>query len=111
MLGMLVTPQVVQKLMQHNTVQEGDDEGEEDKETSKIDEQESFFHEPSNFRIASQFVQSESAQPQRRVTISDDLPSVRANVDYPEGYDESKLNLISTFCLKTVEMNFFPLLE
>ena len=97
MLDVLVRPQVVQKLIEHSTITEGDgggdDEGGTNQKTLGIGEQESFFHEPSNFKIATQVVKSDSTQPQRRVTISENLPALSTEVEYPEGYDQSKFKL------------------
>jgi len=94
MLDVLVRPQVVQKLIEQNTIAEGDgggdDEGGTDQKTPGIGEQESFFHEPSNFKIATQFVQSDSTQPRRRVTMAEDLPTLQTDVEYPEGYDQNR---------------------
>ena len=101
MLGVLVRPQDVQNLIEHSTITEGgrggDDKGGTDQKTPGIIEQESFFHEPSNFKIGTQFVKPDSTQPQRRVTMAEDLPSLHTDIEYPEGYDQSKFKFIYLF--------------
>ena len=110
MLNILTTPQALQKLIQHSEELQSEelvkDHQHASESSTEVDAQESFFSEPSNFRISSlPLTQSRLLQqPQkRRVTIAEDLPSVsKVEVEYPEGYDESKLCIFFRtlkFCL------------
>ena len=87
MLGVLVTPQVAEQLMQHRTHQEVQDKN---NNQATHPSKEYSLCDPLNFRINPEAVQSEVSQDQRCVTIAEEMPFVKKNVEYPDSYDPSK---------------------